>query len=171
MTGVDLKPDVIAYCQSVAADCGFDGLSFVWGDVGRFDMTEKPHMVISLHACDTATDLVLKKAVEWGAKVILSTPCCQHELSGKLNCPTLDFIGGYGLLRQKLCAAATDALRLTRLEAAGYRAAALELIDPEDTPKNVMLRAVLRERPDAAKMAEAEAAYAAAYRFLTGGDG
>lgn len=171
MTGVDLKPDVIAYCQSVAKDCGFDGLSFVWGDVARFDVTEKPHMVVSLHACDTATDVVLQKAVEWGAKVILSTPCCQHELNDRFNCPTLDFIGEYGLLRQKLCAAATDALRLKRLEAADYRVAALELIDPEDTPKNVMLRAVLRERPDAAKAAAAKAEYEAAYRFLTGGEG
>ena len=84
---------------------------------------------------------------------------------------TLDFIGAYSMLRQKFCAAATDALRLKRLEAAGYRVAALELIDPEDTPKNVMLRAVLPDQPDAAKTAAARAAYEAAYRFLTGGDG
>jgi len=170
MTGVDLKPDVIAFCRQVAEDCGFAGLTFEWGDVSRYVPEEKPQLVISLHACDTATDVVLEKAVEWGAKVILSTPCCQHELSGQLNCPTLDFIGEYGLLRQKFCAAATDALRLKRLEAAGYRVAALELIDPEDTPKNVMLRAVLPDQPDTAKMTAAKAAYEAARRFLTGGD-
>ena len=171
MVGVDLKPDVIAYCQAVAKDCGFEGLTFEWGDVSRYVPEDKPQLVISLHACDTATDVVLEKAVEWGAKVILSTPCCQHELNNKLNCPTLDFIGAYSMLRQKFCAAATDALRLKRLEAAGYRVAALELIDPEDTPKNVMLRAVLPDAPDAAKTAAAKAAYEAAYRFLTGGDG
>ena len=170
MTGVDLKPDVIAYCQTVAEDCGFTGLSFEWGDVARYTCEQKPQLVISLHACDTATDVVLEKAVEWGAKVILSTPCCQHELNGKLHCPALDFIGEYSMLRQKFCAAATDALRLKRLEAAGYRVAALELIDPEDTPKNVMLRAVLPDVSDRAAMAKAKADYEAARRFLTGGD-
>ena len=112
MVGVDLKQDVIAYCRQVAEDCGFDGLSFVWGDVARYEATERPDLVVSLHACDTATDLVLQKAVEWGAKVVLSTPCCHHELNRTLDCPALDFIGEYGMLRQKLCAAATDALRL-----------------------------------------------------------
>ncbi len=169
MVGVDLKQDVIAYCRQVAADCGFDGLSFVWGDVARYETTQRPDLVVSLHACDTATDLVLEKAVEWGAKVILSTPCCHHELNNTLDCPALAFIGEYGMLRQKLCAAATDALRLKRLEAAGYRVAALELIDPEDTPKNVMLRAVRRERPDEKAQAKAAAEYEAARRFLTGG--
>lgn len=170
MTGVDLKPDVIAYCRQVAADCGFSGLTFEWGDVSRYVCEEKPQLVISLHACDTATDLVLQKAVEWGAKVILSTPCCHHELNNALHCPTLDFIGEYSMLRQKLCAAATDALRLKRLEAAGYRVAALELIDPEDTPKNIMLRAVLRDVPNAAACKKAAAEYKAARRFLLGGD-
>ncbi len=142
MTGVDLKPDVVAYCNEVAKKLGFDGLEFICGDISKYDTGEKVHLVISLHACDTATDLVLDKAVEWNADVILSTPCCHHELNHTLNCPALSFIAEHSMLRQKFCDAATDALRLKRLETVGYSVTALELIDPEETPKNVMLRAL-----------------------------
>lgn len=144
MTGVDLKEDVIAYCSDVAERLGFDGLEFVCGDIRKYDTEIAPQLVISLHACDTATDIVLEKAAEWEADVILSTPCCHHELNHKLNCPELKFIADYSMLRQKLCDAATDAMRLKLLEAKGYSTDALELIDPEDTPKNIMLRAVRR---------------------------
>jgi hypothetical protein len=102
-------------------------------------------MVISLHACDTATDIVLNKAIEWEADVVLSTPCCHHDLNRRLNCAPLDFIADYSMLRQKLCDAATDALRLKLLEANGYETAALELIDPEETPKNIMLRGIRKK--------------------------
>ena len=142
MTGVDLKQDVIEYCSSVAIRLGFEGLDFVCGDITQYDCGVRPHLVISLHACDTATDIVLEKAAEWGAKVILSTPCCHHELNHKLNCPELEFIAKYSMLRQKLCDAATDAMRLSLLEAKGYDTDALELIDPDETPKNIMLRAI-----------------------------
>ena len=172
MVGVDLKPDVIAHCNAVAEKLAFKGLSFVCGDVAAFEMSEAPHLVVSLHACDTATDLVLQKAMEWKARVILSTPCCHHELNHTLNCPTLAFIAEHAMLRQKLCDAATDAMRLKLLEANGYRVAALELIDPDDTPKNVMLRAI--RRPDADKDTKAKAnameEYRAAREFLLGGD-
>lgn len=126
---------------------------------------------MSLHACDTATDLVLDRAVGWGAKVILSTPCCHHALNHTLNCPELDFIARHSMLRQRFCEAATDALRLARLEAAGYTAGALEFIDPEDTPKNILLRAVKRGGSTADHVAAARAAkeYAAARAFLLGG--
>ena len=148
MTGVDLKPDVIEYCNDVAKKLHFDGLEFLCGDIAKYQISEKVHLVISLHACDTATDLVLAKAVEWRADVILSTPCCHHELNHTLNCGALAFIAEHSMLRQKLCDAATDALRLKLLESKGYSVSALELIDPEETPKNIMLRALRQESFD-----------------------
>lgn len=170
MTGVDLKPDVIAYCNDVAKKLGFDGLEFLCGDINEYRLSEKVHLVISLHACDTATDLVLSKAMEWNADVILSTPCCHHELNHTLSCAPLAFIAEHSMLRQKLCDAATDALRLKLLEANGYRVAALELIDPEETPKNIMLRALRRSgfSPDSPEAQALKAEYDAAKRFLLG---
>ncbi len=171
MTGVDLKPDVVAHCNKVAAELGFDGLEFLCGDVGAYDAGEHVHLVISLHACDTATDLVLERAMHWGADVILSTPCCHHELNHTLNCPTLAFIAEHSMLRQKLCDAATDALRLKLLESNGYAVTALELIDPEETPKNIMLRALRLPDFDPASdlAARLRDEYSEARRFLLGG--
>ncbi|MBR6728245.1 MAG: SAM-dependent methyltransferase [Clostridia bacterium] len=171
MTGVDLKSDVMDYCNEVAQDLGFEGLEFLCGDVGAYKTDDLPDLVISLHACDTATDLVLDRALTFGAKVILATPCCHHELNHTLNCPTLQFIGQHSMLRQKLCDAATDALRLKWLEAHGYEVAALELIDPDDTPKNIMLRAIRRADAGSGTAAEkkALAEYNAAKAFLLGG--
>lgn len=171
MTGVDLKPDVIAYCGDAAARLGWSGLEFVCGDVSRYQADRDADLVISLHACDIATDFVLERAVSWHAKVILSTPCCHHELNHAVDCPTLSFITDHSMLRQKLCDAATDALRLKYLESHGYATAALELIDPEETPKNIMLRGILRPSPDAAAMERARAEYLDARNFLTGGHG
>ena len=116
MTGVDLKPDVVERCQKTARELGFDCLEFLCGDVSAYDPDIKPSLVISLHACDFATDLVLNKAAEWETAVILSTPCCHHELNHSINSPELSFITEHSMLRQKLCDAATDALRLCRLE-------------------------------------------------------
>ena len=170
MVGVDLKPDVVEYCQTTAKNLGYAGLRFVCGDVSRYDEPIRPQLVISLHACDIATDLVLDRAIEWEAKVILSTPCCHHALNHSLNCEPMSFIARHSMLRQRFCEAATDALRLTRLEAAGYSAGALEFIDPEDTPKNILLRAVRRGGSAADRAAAARAAkeYAAARAFLLG---
>ncbi len=170
MTGIDLKSDVIEYCSSVASAVGFDGLEFIAGDIREYTTDTPPSLVISLHACDIATDIVLQKAAQWQADVILSTPCCHHELNHSIDCQALSFITDYSMLRQKLCDAATDALRLKRLEAQGYTTAALELIDPEETPKNIMLRAVRKKgfnknSPDA-KRAMRE--YTAAREFLCG---
>ena len=117
MTGVDLKPDVIEHCNQIAQRLQFDGLEFLCGDVCEYTPRVLPSLVISLHACDIATDFVLTKAAEWNTKVILSTPCCHHELNHSIDCPSLSFITDYSMLRQKLCDAATDALRLCRLEA------------------------------------------------------
>ena len=168
MTGVDLKPDVTEYCTKVARELHFDGLEFLCGDVGKYESAERPQLVISLHACDTATDLVLERALAFGARVILATPCCHHELNHTLNGPTLAFIAEHSMLRQKLCDAATDALRLKLLEANGYDVAALELIDPEQTPKNIMLRAVYNENKPQTVRKKALLAYEEAKRFLLG---
>lgn len=168
MTGVDLKADVTEYCASVAKKLGFSGLEFVCGDINAYETDMPPALVISLHACDTATDIVLEKAAKWRTPVILSTPCCHHELNHKLNCTALSFISEYSMLRQKFCDAATDALRLKRLEADGYDCAALELIDPEDTPKNILLRAVLKRNAGAQARERAMLEYLAAKRFLLG---
>jgi len=158
MYGVDLKADVIDYCNDVAKRVGFDDLLFVSGNINEYVPPEPADMVISLHACDIATDIVLANAVKWGAKVILSTPCCHHELSAQLdvtkeNTPLKDelsFILDHPMLKQKLCDAVTDALRVKRLESLGYSVTTLELIDPEETPKNLMIRAFLNPRMSAA---------------------
>lgn len=170
MTGVDLKRDVIEYCSDVAKRLGFDGLEFLCGDVSLYNTDEHVNMVVSLHACDIATDIVLQKAVEWDADVILSTPCCHHEMNRLLDCESLSFISDYSMLKQKLCDAATDALRLKLLEANGYETAALELIDPEETPKNIMLRGLRRHNfdKDSDKARALYGEYADIYRFLTG---
>ena len=164
MTGVDLKPDVMEYCNEAAKKLGFVGLRFICGDVSKFEPETLPSLVLSLHACDTATDLVLNKAASWRAKVVLSTPCCHHELNHKINCPELAFVTKHSMLRQKLCDAATDALRLKKLEAEGYSAEAVELVDPDDTPKNILLRAVLTKSKNENALDE----YLAARRYLLG---
>lgn len=164
MVCVDLKKSVIDDVSAAAKACGFGGMEFVCGDISEFRVTEPPHMVVSLHACDIATDLVLDFAIRSGAGTILSTPCCHHEMSELLNSPELGFIAENSVLKQKLCSAATDSLRLLRLKAAGYKADAVEFIDPEDTPKNVMLRGRFTGKRDAASLER----YREAYRFLTG---
>ena len=168
MIGVDLKSDVVDYCNDVASKLDFSGLRFVCQDINDFTIENSPELVVSLHACDTATDIVLDKAMKWDARVILSTPCCHHELNHTLNCPTLSFIAEHSMLRQKFCDAATDALRLKLLEAHGYKTASLELV--EDAPKNIMLRAIkikgaTKDSP-ASKKAMKE--YEEAKRFLLG---
>ena len=170
MVGVDMKSDVIDECNDIARALGMDGLSFACADVTayEFENNEQVHMVISLHACDVATDIVIDKAIEWRVPVILSTPCCHHAMMRELNCPTLGFIAEHSMLKQKLCDAATDALRLKRMEAAGYDVTALELIDPEETPKNVMLRGIRRYDPASERCQHAAEQYRAAEAFLLG---
>ena len=172
MTGVDLKPDVIEDCSKIARKLGFDGLEFICGDINDYSPAEAPSLVISLHACDIATDIVLTKAAEWKTDVILSTPCCHHELNHSINCPELEFISRHSMLRQKLCDAATDALRLLRLEAQGYVTTTIELIDPNETPKNVMLRAIRKKGFDlnSKEAQNAQDAYIKAKKFLCGND-
>ncbi len=142
MTGVDLKADVIEYCSGVASRLCYDGLSFICGDINEFAPGTEPHLVVSLHACDVATDIVLRYAASHRAGVILSTPCCQRELSSKIDCQELEFVSKYPILRRKMCDALTDSLRLSFLASRGYTVEACELVDPDDTPKNILLRAV-----------------------------
>ena len=168
MVCVDLKADVIEYCSNLAKRIGFDSMEFVCGDIIKYDMKLKPHLVISLHACDIATDIVLNKASENGADVILSTPCCHHELNHTLKCDALDFVAKHSMLRQKMCDALTDGLRLLKLESEGYKVDALELIDPEDTPKNIMLRAIKKKSFDKVKAQELKREYEQIKRFLLG---
>jgi len=164
MTGVDLKSDVIEYCNNTAKELGFYGLSFVCRDVSKFTPDVLPSLVVSLHACDIATDIVLEKAIEWRSKVVLSTPCCHHYMNHHLDCSALSFIAEHSMLKQKFCDAATDSLRLKLLQSEGYSTEAVELVDPDDTPKNILLRAVLTGK----KNPEALEEYKAAYKFLYG---
>ncbi len=145
--GIDVKKDVMDFCNSIAKESGFDNMHFITDDVNNTPKDKKPDMIISLHACDIATDIVLNTAVKLSAKVILSTPCCQKELSGKIDSPYLRFTTKYPKLKRSLCDTLTDALRLERLSALGYEVNATELVDPEDTPKNTLIRAVKRKAP------------------------
>ena len=145
MYGVDLKKDVIEYCSGVARELGYTDLEFICADINTFNVG-RPDLVISLHACDIATDIVLAYAINKRARVLLSTPCCHHEMMNQLSCSELSFISEHSMLRQKLCDAATDALRALMLKSNGYAVEVLELIDPEDTPKNVLIRAIYDEK-------------------------
>ena len=142
MLGIDLKRDVINWCQGEADRLGYSGMRFVTDDIKNLPRDLRPHLVISLHACDIATDIVIDSAISLGAGVILSTPCCHRYLNGRLNSPELEFVSRFPHLRNKLCEAITDAIRLARLEEAGYKVAAKELTDPDDTPKNTLIEAV-----------------------------
>ena len=140
--GLDLKADVIAHCQKLAEEYGYEKLSFLTGDIADYDGVDHVDMVVTLHACDTATDYALDKAVRWGAKVILSVPCCQHEVNGQIQNDLLQPVLKYGLIKERMSALLTDAIRANLLEEAGYQVQVLEFIDMEHTPKNILLRAV-----------------------------
>lgn len=140
--GLDLKADVIAFCSDLAARLGFEGLRFMQGDIADYDGQAEADMVVTLHACDTATDAALAKAVRWGAAVILSVPCCQHELFGQIRSDMLQPLLGHGLLKERFASLATDAVRGQLLQVLGYKVQMLEFIDPGHTPKNLMIRAV-----------------------------
>lgn len=146
VTGLDLKEDVIENCSKLAEKYGYDGLHFLHGDIADYTGTDRADMVVTLHACDTATDHALYKAIKWNAKVILSVPCCQHEVNGQIECAALDGALRYGLIKERLSALFTDALRADILEENGYDTQVLEFIDMEHTPKNILLRAVKTQK-------------------------
>ena len=147
ITGLDLKKDVIEHCNSLAKRYGYDELEFLHGDIASYEGKGNVDMVVTLHACDTATDAALYKAVLWDAKVILSVPCCQHELNRQMTCEALSGIFRYGLLKERIAALVTDGMRAQLLGAAGYKTQVLEFIDMEHTPKNILIRAVREAVP------------------------
>lgn len=145
--GLDLKQDVIDHCNRLSVAYGFDKLKFYHGDIASYDGVDHVDMVVTLHACDTATDYALEKAVKWNASVILSVPCCQHELNKQMDNELLRPVLQYGLIKERMAALYTDALRAEILENRGYRTQILEFIDMEHTPKNILIRAVKQGGP------------------------
>ena len=144
--GLDLKEDVIAYCNELKGKYGYEKMTFTTGDVASYTGVNAVDMVVTLHACDTATDYALEKAVKWGASVILSVPCCQHELNYQIKNQELEAVFKYGLLKERIAALVTDGLRAEMLEQCGYDTQVLEFIDMEHTPKNILIRGVKRSK-------------------------
>ena len=147
LVGLDLKRDVIETCSALADRLGVAGLRFQLGAIEGFDAGDDVNLVVSLHACDTATDAALAQAVRWNADVILAVPCCQKEAYGQLHSDLLAPLLRHGLARERFAALLTDALRAQLLELAGYRTQLVEFIKLEHTPKNVLIRAVRGRRP------------------------
>ncbi len=145
--GLDLKTDVIRCCNELSEKYGYQKLKFLEGNIADYTGVEEVDMVVTLHACNTATDFALDKAVGWNAKVILSVPCCQHELNEQMKNETLEPVFKYGLIKERIAALVTDALRAEYLENCGYDAQILEFIDMEHTPKNILIRAVKTGKP------------------------
>lgn len=143
--GLDLKEDVIAHCNELAKRYGFASLHFEMGDIAQFAGADQVDMVVTLHACDTATDYAIEKAVKWGASVILTVPCCQHEVNAQIQSDLLKPVLKYGLLKERMSALITDAVRANMLEMLGYDTQVLEFIDMEHTPKNILIRATKKQ--------------------------
>lgn len=142
ITGLDLKQDVIEHCNSLAKKLEYRNLTFLNGNIADYEGTADVDMMLTLHACDTATDYALYKAIKWNAKVILSVPCCQHEMNKTIACESLSSLFDYGLIKERTAALFTDAIRANILNAYGYKTQLLEFIDMEHTPKNILIRGV-----------------------------
>lgn len=146
--GLDLKADVIEHCNELRTRYGYDKLDFYVGDIATYKDVDKVDMVVTLHACDIAKDYALAKAVKWGAEVILSVPCCQHEANRTIKSDILSPVMDYGILKERMAAIVTDAARAKLLTANGYDTQILEFIDMEHTPKNLLIRAVKGGKED-----------------------
>lgn len=147
MKGLDLKTSIIDECNSLATKCNYENLKFEYGDIANYSSSKPIDMVISLHACDIATDFALRKAVDWQAKIILSVPCCQHELNRQLSIEPLKDILSYGIIKERMASLITDAMRGNWLKLQGYDVQILEFIDVSHTPKNLLIRAIKTKEP------------------------
>lgn len=144
--GLDLKEDVIAHCNALKDKYGYTNLQFLTGDIKDYTGQDEVDMVVTLHACDTATDYALYKAIKWNAKVILSVPCCHHEVNRQINNEALRPMLKYGIVKDRIAALVTDSLRALILEKQGYETQLLEFIDMTHTPKNILIRAVKSDK-------------------------
>ena len=169
----DLKRDVILWCEGIGRELSYNGMHFEIGDIRALTYGERADMVISLHACDVATDIVLEVAANLCAEVILSTPCCHKNMKDHVRAGELSFVTRYPHLSNKMCDALTDALRAAWLEARGYSVSALELTDPDDTPKNTLIRAIKHGSVSEKQISRAQDEYRRILGFLfpEGADG
>ena len=178
MIGLDLKEDVIRKCNKAAKKYGYENLSFELGDINGYSAPFKVDMVITLHACDMATDFALYNAVSWGAGYIFSVPCCQHELNAEIKSETFSLMTRYGIIKERFSALVTDAIRGNLLEYMGYNVNLLEFVDLSHTPKNILIRAVknpnkaesvkLRAMDEVKRMMEEYGLSQALYRMIEG---
>lgn len=152
--GVDIKKEVIEFCNKTAEELKYRNLKFVYGDIKSFDILNNADFVVTLHACDTATDDAIVQAVKWNAKVIMCVPCCQHELFNKIENKTMTSLLKHGIVKEKLSSLITDSLRGSVLELMGYKVQLVEFIDMEHTPKNILIRAVRKKERNYKETAE-----------------